>query len=264
MLRTDMLFQFKPQTWLAGFQLCFGDGADAGLAPLRYTIISTRESNRLNSDKLERVWSTSVHCLCLASGSVWRQHLFCGLLLPSVRKQGLLQQADKNRNCSKKSKLWNNLKLKWRIQQRPVSQPSCLCEAQPESRNVTADAALLHPNVCLSQTTHVAQTCGSNRNPLGSDVVLMCSSLERATLTPSGVRQSQAFGNVPHILPLLSHGLCRGLNSESGKAETSNSNYQTRIIKINRIHDMWGKQQAKTTNTKVKLTKICELHNSHL
>lgn len=80
------------------------------------------------------------------------------------------------------------------------------------SRNATADAALLRPNVCfiwapLSQThmwlKYVAQH--SNRNTPRSSEVLTCTSLERATLTPNEVRQGHVFENLTHILQGLCH-----------------------------------------------------------
>lgn len=67
-----------------------------------------------------------------------------------------------------------------------------LSARESASRNATADAALLCPSVCFiwvspSQThmwlKYVAQR--SNRNSPWSSKVLMCTSLERATLTPN-------------------------------------------------------------------------------
>lgn len=64
------------------------------------------------------------------------------------------------------------------------------CESA--SRNATADAALLRPNVCFIWALCLKHTCGSNMwpsAPTETDCdpakVLMCTSLERATLTPN-------------------------------------------------------------------------------
>lgn len=67
-----------------------------------------------------------------------------------------------------------------------------LSARESASRNPTADAALLCPNVCFIWALCLKHTCGSNMWPSAPtetdcdpERFLMCTSLERATLTPN-------------------------------------------------------------------------------